>query len=159
MFILFICCRCHLAVVTAIPLLPSTSFIRTRRTANTMNDTKADPDHNNHESQKPQICETAHCHEIGTFVLSRHNIYINCNFLVNELHYVNEQTAFSTVDTLSNDNARRRENEKSLNLPLLSRNAQGVIRVKNHLILHFSKVSCNSLLFTTSVCWRIPKGS
>ncbi|XP_024224399.1 membrane metallo-endopeptidase-like 1 [Bombus impatiens] len=52
---------CHLAVVTAIPLLPSSSFIRTRRTANTMNDTKADPD----ESQKPQICETAHCHEIA----------------------------------------------------------------------------------------------
>ncbi|XP_068973518.1 neprilysin-like [Bombus flavifrons] len=56
---------CHLAVVTAIPLLPSSSFIRTRRTANTMNDTKADPDYNNHESQKPQICETAHCHEIA----------------------------------------------------------------------------------------------
>ena len=55
---------CHLAVVTAIPLLPS-SFIRTRRTANTINDAKTDPDHNNHESQNPQICDTAQCHEIA----------------------------------------------------------------------------------------------
>ncbi|XP_043579568.1 membrane metallo-endopeptidase-like 1 [Bombus pyrosoma] len=56
---------CHLAVVTAIPLFPSSSFIRTRRTTNTMTGTKADLDHNNHESQKPQICETAHCHQIA----------------------------------------------------------------------------------------------
>lgn len=33
-----------------------------------MNDRIADPDHNNHESQNPQICDTVHCHEIAKLI-------------------------------------------------------------------------------------------
>ena len=39
------------------------------------------------------------------------NIYISCNFLVNELHYIREhslQAVFFTVDKLSNDNTKEK---------------------------------------------------
>lgn len=83
--------RCHLAVVTALPALPPSIFTRIWKNVNTMNDTEADSYRDYRGNQKQSVCESEHCYQICAFVPTWRNIYISCNFLANELHYVRER--------------------------------------------------------------------
>ncbi|PBC33754.1 Membrane metallo-endopeptidase [Apis cerana cerana] len=57
---------CHLSIVSAIPLYPSSqSFARIWRIVNT-NDTEANLDHHDYrENQEQRICETKYCYQIA----------------------------------------------------------------------------------------------
>ncbi|CAL7934008.1 unnamed protein product [Xylocopa violacea] len=60
---------CQLTIVTAIPLLPSTSFARVWRIVNTPNGTEAHLEHDYHENRERKVCETPYCYEIAKKIL------------------------------------------------------------------------------------------